>query len=858
MAFADHLFIMRSKGLLILFLLVKLPAFSAVVTINTDQKTIEAMTEAYTLGAAEETLYKEQLDSIYSSYTSSEVATAGIFASKYLDYLAKKDAGSFSLSSENYYYKRIYKLVASRIMPKVWKVAQLMLHSPSSALYWGSYLARICTEVESLCKQFEAVVTNYSLSFKDIVFLKVADEVTKEFNLDKASTLIEDMVNGFTSISDEVGKDALSSSIDELYSLGVGIATAGVESLTTSILNGNSFSSMITLNTSNMLSSMDDVISLLGNFSGSKATSVLASLGITSEEGISNFFSFSNYNIDSWISNYLSLDEEDEFYTQVWYIEAKDSGSEVIYSYTPAQEDEDILSGNEWIRISTSNTAYTLSDEEKEKVLSNSESYAGFSRSTVEELNNLDDGYTYTFKSTLLSCGIYSKNTQKQRAFAYELWIEKSWDFTNQVLESTYDSYSMDLTTFLAILEIKLAEFKTSDSGATYTLKSGNINYYSIPSAEALSNIETVTITETCSDGRNLSTGDTQYKCKEEGSSLSSHTIECAMLSSIIDNDIDLSELYALEDDIRSQISSKESEIAIVEDEIERLTLLINSNPTSMERAEYLEELNNYRAQLSLLTSELSSLNSDLEDTLLAIEEALNDNDVETDDYYRIPAIMEDVKKMYNLTWKGDGYWTGYTYAREATMAGVTGTIKFTATLTMERKPQRFLGILIHRAIIKISWELTADFENTTVVDILKLDNSASADEKREVVQERIRQVALDYPECQMTVEYKASDGVEQTSQQQGAHLLWASDRIEMAKEIEARLSKIYAQLISLEKFMHYKVSVLDVYKAISPYVNDTYGKRQTLIDEAFSRWKTGMYKAIGQDAPGSKVEIAN
>ncbi len=849
---------MLSKGLLILFLLIELPVFSSVVTINTDQKTISAMTEAYTLETAEETLYKEQLDSIYSSYTSSEVATSGIFASKYLDYLAKKDAGDFSLSSENYYYKRIYKLVASRIMPKVWKVARLMLHSPSSALYWGSYLARICTEVESLCKQFEAVVTNYSLSFKDIVFLKVADEVTEAFNKDKASNIIEDMIEGFSSLSDEVGKEALSSSIDELYSLGVGIATAGVESLTTSILNGNSFSSMITLNTSNMLSSMDDVINLLGNFSGSKATSVLASLGITLEEGIGNFFSFSNYDIDNWISNYLSLDEEDEFYTQVWYIEAKDSGREIINSYTPSQEDEDILSGGEWVRITTSNTAYTLTDEEKERVLSNSESYAGFSRSTVEELNKASDGYTYTFNSLLLSCGIISKGTQKQRAFAYEIWIEKSWDFTNVVYESTFDSYSMDLTTFLATLEIMLAEFKTSDSGASYSLKSGNINYYSIPSAEALENIETVTITETCSDGRDLSTGDTQYKCKEEESSLSSHTIECAMLSSITDNDIDLSELYALEDDIRSQINEKESEIALEEDEIERLTELINSNPTSMERATYLEELNNFRAQLSLLTSELSSLNADLEDTLSAIEEALNDNDVETDDYYRIPAIMEEVKKMYNLSWQGDGYWTGYTFSREAIIKGVTGKVKFTATLSMERKPQRFLGILIHRAIIKISWELTADFENTTIVDIIKLDNSATADEKKEVVSNRIREVALDYPECEMMVEYKASEGVEETSQRQGAHLLWASERIEMAKEIEARLSKIYAQLISLEKFMHYKVSVLDVYKTISPYVNDTYAKRQTLLDEAFSRWKTSMYKAVGKDAPGSKVETAN
>ena len=33
--------------------------------------------------------------------------------------------------------------------------------------------------------------------------------------------------------------------------------------------------------------------------------------------------------------------------------------------------------------------------------------------------------------------------------------------------------------------------------------------------------------------------------------------------------------------------------------------------------------------------------------------EASGDNDVATDDYYRIPAIMQDCKTAYSLSWQG-------------------------------------------------------------------------------------------------------------------------------------------------------------------------------------------------------------
>lgn len=68
-------------------------------------------------------------------------------------------------------------MVANKIMPKIWTVAGMMLKSPQTALYWGSYLMKVCADTKSLCMQFESVVTNSSLIFADIQFLEINQEI---------------------------------------------------------------------------------------------------------------------------------------------------------------------------------------------------------------------------------------------------------------------------------------------------------------------------------------------------------------------------------------------------------------------------------------------------------------------------------------------------------------------------------------------------------------------------------------------------------------------------------------------------------------------------------------------------------
>ena len=68
-------------------------------------------------------------------------------------------------------------------------------------------------------------------------------------------------------------------------------------------------------------------------------------------------------------------------------------------------------------------------------------------------------------------------------------------------------------------------------------------------------------------------------------------------------------------------------------------------------------------------------------------------------------------------------------------------------------------------------------------------------------------------------------------------HLLWSSDRLEIAREVDSRITKIYADLVSLEKMMHYKRSILDVMKDVQLGLDTDEGRRLTLVEECHDRW---------------------
>ena len=118
--------------------------------VNYDTKSVAAMVAAYGTEAMAEAYYNAQVKAILERYNAAEIAAAGIFTSKILDRKGLKEVGIWICHTEILFYRRIYQLVSVYIMPKIWTVAGMMLRSPQTALYWGSYLKKICTEVKTL------------------------------------------------------------------------------------------------------------------------------------------------------------------------------------------------------------------------------------------------------------------------------------------------------------------------------------------------------------------------------------------------------------------------------------------------------------------------------------------------------------------------------------------------------------------------------------------------------------------------------------------------------------------------------------------------------------------------------------
>ena len=702
-------------------------------SINIDLKTAAAMQAAYSAGAAGEAFYNEQLKSILEHYRGAETAAAGIFSSEYLRRRALTDLGIWESASENWYYRRIYNLVAARIMPKVWTVAGMMIRSPHNALYWGSYLLKVCDETKALCMQFESVVTNSTLTFGDVVFLQIKEEIAQVFRLSTLGGVdFKAVLDGFADIGDNLTKEDLKEDLDQLYRKGTAILTAGAGNLTESILQTSNFNDLFEGRIGAAIDIVENYQALFESLKSDAGGTLYALMG--GDAAVADLFDTSGYNISEWADDY-ARELMGQYYRQRWYIRGP------------------------------SGTVY----------------------------------------------------------------------------EEVFDSYTMEMNAFMARMNAKLSSFNDNEEGIVYTLESDGKNYYQTTDAQRIHGVEAAAISVTCSGGATLSEGSTQYKCGTCGKTLSAHTKECAMRSSVTDGSLDTSELESMKADAQGEIDALNSQILSLQQR--NAELLRQISEASIEDAAVLrQEYNANKDRIEELQAQLRAAQEKLKDIETALEDAYSGDDVSTDDYHRIPAIMSELQASFGLIWQGEGSWSGYTFTRKATMSSLRGQVTFKAKLSIARKPKYFLGIKILRAIVRIDWELTAEFSDTHVAAVVKLDPSASDSEKAATVNAKVSEIARQYPDCTVTVEYMRSAPVQEDTTDDKWHLLWSSDRLEIAREVESRLTKIYADLISLEKMMSYKYGVIEVMRDISPYVNTDEGRKMSIVEECRKRWIRNAY----------------
>ena len=842
----------RYLFIIILFVCVAVPMTAQYYSVNYDKRTVAEMTAAFASEAATEAYYAEQVAKIREYYQAAEVAAAGIFTSKFLDRRALTDLGLWTSSTENYYYRRIYNMVSAKIMPKIWTVAGMMLRSPQNALYWGSYLYKVCEETKTLCYQFESIVTNSRLSFRDIAFLEINQELAAILKLSELGDVDwKNLLDNFSDIGSHFTKDNLKADIDNLYAMGVSLASAGAGNAVSSIVGNSNFNGTLMDKTSSVIEIAENTYDLYNNLSTNAGNTLLQF--VSGQEGIANLFSLSNYNTTAWITDY-AREGMGQYYTQRWYIYSVDQGSEKLCDYYPPTDDDAILYGDHWYRISTTDPDFYPSSSQREAALQNSENHAGWSRSRVQQLNNSNDGYNYNI-SYYSSAYILSKKKSGQyaKAYAYEIHVTKSWYRQEVKYEDVFDSYSMDMVTFRAGLNARLADYNDNEDGIRYYIGSDSKRYYQATNAEKMAGCETATISVTCHDGTKLGEGSTQYKCSNCGGSVNAHTKQCSMATTITSESVNTSEIDAKIAETESRIASIDTEIARLEAENSNLLKLIQTSSVE-DAARYRQQYNANKDRISALKSEKGAAEKELADYNQAKQEAVDGENAATDDYYRIPAIMQDCKNAYNLSWNGAGAWEGNTFVRTASMPNINGTITFKATISIARKPKYFLGIKIHRAIVQISWTLTTEYSDTQVVAVINLDPSKTDQEKADEVNAKLSEIAREYPSCEPTVEYAKSSPVESDDTEDTYHLLWTSDRLDIARQIDCRLTKIYADLVSLEKMMHYKHSIIDILRSIAPLDTDQ-GRRLTLIERCRKRWLRNAANSAHSDTYNGKYD---
>ena len=832
----------RIFAILFLSLISRFMLAGGYYSINIDWKTAQAMLLAYNTEGAMELLGDESVRVMLKHYRNAEIATAGIFMTKYMDYKNLRDAGKFGNPEENAYYKRIYRLVSQNIIPKTLDVAKLMVQYPDRAPYWVPFLIKTTEDTKSLCMQFESVVTNNALSFRDIPFLQISDNVKAMFDLQHLGGIDwKGTFDDMTTLADNITKEDLQADLDDIVATGAAIASAG--GINDNVMNNSRVASLFGGVPSKIYNLYNNVGNIYESMSGAGVESiVLGLLGSRDSTVLLNLFQSNSYDIEQMISDY-SVDENNRYYTQRYYIYSQDSGSETLCNYEPPTDDYNVMYGPQWTRFDTTDPNFYPNSSQREQALSNSESYAGWSRSRVNQLNQSNDGYRYNINYYSNAYIISRNGNQRQKSYAYSISVTKSWNHKEEVYEDVFDSYSMDLNAFLSNMNAKLYYYNTQqENGKKYYLGMDSKHYYQATDAAKVKGVSAVTYTVHCTDGQKLGEGSTSWKENgSQGRSLSENSKRFAMETSLEDtnptSELDqmLNEKQAEIDDLNNKISSLEQEQTNISVQLRDLGY----------DADLMARYNEIQSQLNTLENKLRTAKDDYRQIQEAIEEAREEFSNETDDVTRIPAIMHDVQSAYHITWQGEGYWSGYEYIRKGKMDGMESVVTFRARLSLQRKPKYFLGIRIHRAILQIDWELTSEYSYSDVVEVMQVDPDLDDQQRADVINSRLSEIAQDYPSCTVEAEYRKSNTVEVEDEDDGLpHLLWASDRLAIARDIESRLVTIYTKLAMLERYI--KTS-----KTLKSMLFDTvmngidHSKRRSIGIEALNRWKESAGQAI-------------
>jgi len=834
--------------------------------INIDAKTVAAMTAAYAIEEETERKTASDVDSILGHYTKASLSTAGIYLSKLKDRNAMREVGVFG-SDENYYYQRILYLVKDGIMPKLIVVAAKMVKQPDNALYWGPYLFKTTKNVEQLCKQFELVVTNGKLSFKDVTFLVINEKLQKVFDLAQLGNV------NWKELLEKVGdfniKAAKEDIKNDIGKLGGVLATAGKGVVDSNMRDLSAIGRIFKSKPSEIYQLYQTFRSKYESIrnAGNVKAILMGVIGSNSADAVSRLFQVDNYSITGYVSNYIK-ELQGQHYKQRWYIYSDDSGSKVLCDYKPKAEANYDDKWNGWLHfVSPRDNEYchVLTSSEMASAKTESERLAGWNQAKVDKYNKEHPGHHATITYVLqhenrresYKHGWGARHYKRHCFYAYSIKIVDSWSIKHEVHEENFDSESMDEETFKKRMESQRKYWNSLESDkpilqrVTYKLGNDARKYYTIADENKMKGCNSVVFLAKCDDGATLAEG--SFNWKENGNQgkhledpkSKNFALDKTQVSTNGANELQQKK-KGCQDEIKSlenQIRSMDKQMSSLISQMNQAKMAHDNNKVAALRAQYDTVSNNQTA----LKRQLSQVQSNLAQIDNAIAEYYKDLNEDNGSPYRINSNMRELGSLFQLSWQDGGEWVNgdgqYIFVRHAYCAQVKSQVTYTAVLKLQSRPKHFLGIRIHRAILSVDYKLSAAYSAENVIETMNLDMSLSEKERAAKVNERQKQLMGDMPDCSITVRYNYARNMPNEEGSDAIHLLWASDRLDVARDVEYQLSVIYSQLVLLEKVMNDRQTIKDFLtnQLLNPITRKSRG---TIAEYALGRWTDASDKA--------------
>lgn len=783
-------------------------AEAAYVHVDYDYKGAMMVEAAYLALAKAEGLNTEDIHDILDHYTSAEVATAGIWTSKFLNRKALKDIGLFS-SAENHYYKIIRFTVQKRITPRMLRIGKELLCYPDQFLYWGPYLFKTCEDVMNLCAQFEAIVTNGKLSFSDINFLQLNSDLDEYFNLSKLGNIdwqqTWDRITNFPTPKWEDFREDYKELFGKVSP--VNLAIAGEEDV-------KGRASHIFDKFAEAPESLPDLFNQVQD-AFREVTSDAAIRGIL--EGVigdlkdslavERLFDLGQYNVGAYINDYISQ-LNGQYYTQPWRIcHDVSAGIQQTHEYYKQKYTRSLFLfywGSVW---------YDVEELEYDS------QYDGPEDAWVEKAK--EDGYIKTVATT----GVVDKkwmtievipkgerqtyivetitNSNNGKVVDYEVLFDSRTN-SEVVFEK---EFNQRIETLMRDQEVP------EDQKIQYYIEKGDKNYYEIESSASVRNASNASFTVTCHDEVELSKGGFNFKVNERynSSKMNEYAYPKGMIPAKEPEDVSLWEEKIA--DLEGKIDKNNEDIADYQQQIEELQAIADTTTNSTTRKNLLSQISSLRIKISNLNVANNSLQEQLDEVNEVYDNYQIDYAEDLDGPYRIPTLENDLAGDFHLHWDDNGSWSGHTYTRHAHIVGMDDGVKFVAEVSQQRREMRFLGIRYHRAIIGVEYRLVSETETSEIVDVIKLTDDMDDQEKADLINDRRSEIQQEYPSCQVTVMKREKDGIEQDDKEDPPHLLWMSDRVALARFVEYRLRQIDGQLAFIERNLYMRKNVLADFK---------------------------------------------